>query len=200
MRAILLIFATVISAASLQPLNVKFKVRGYFLAASTRSEIAGLDREFAKTIAVPRRVDRDFPAGRLTLLALPREATAFGRYKGLRVILANTTRTKGDFEAQDGRINIYREALDADGRWKPIEYLPNSWCGNSYHRTYLQPDHYWSFAAPQYEGTVRTRMRFVLEQQGLKLVSNEFEGTVNREQFVKLQGHEPTNLMDPYND
>jgi hypothetical protein len=44
-----------------------------------------------------------------------------------------------------------------------------------------------------------TKLRFVL--MGEKLVySNEFEGSVNPEQFAIKQGHTPTNIMDPYND
>ena len=31
-------------------------------------------------------------------------------------------------------------------------------------------------------------------------VSNEFEGSVNEEQFTVKQGHTPTSIMDPYND
>jgi hypothetical protein len=33
-----------------------------------------------------------------------------------------------------------------------------------------------------------------------RLVSNEFEGAINVEQFSAKQGHTPTGLMDPYND
>ena len=43
-------------------------------------------------------------------------------------------------------------------------------------------------------------MRFVLEQRGLRLLSNEFSGTINLQQFEKKQGHTPKNLMDPYDD
>src|SRR6266850_692586 len=73
-------------------------------------------------------------------------------------------------------------------RWRPIEYLPNSWCGNSYHHLDLRPGRHWTFHAPVYAGVFRTQMRFVLDQPALHLVSNEFAGTINLEQFEKRQG------------
>lgn len=32
------------------------------------------------------------------------------------------------------------------------------------------------------------------------LYSNEFEGSINPEQFTEKEGHNPTDLMDPYNE
>ena len=173
--ALSLLYAGVCLAADPQPMDVKFKVRGYFIVGPTQT------------------LRRPAPAGTLSLTATPQQSA-------VRVVLANTTRATASFEAQDNRINVVREALDADGRWKPIEYLPNSWCGNSYHSLELPPNRYWSFAAPHYLGPFKTRMRFVLEQKGLRLVSNEFAGSIHREQFTKKQGHTPTNLMDPYDE
>jgi|SRR5215212_2402337 len=182
--ALLLLCAGVCLAAGLPPANVKFKLRGYFMTAP----------RFSKPLKRPA------PPRQLSLIARPSQAAAFGKSKGFVVVLTNTTRSTAGFEAQDFRINIVREALDADHRWKPIEYLPNSWSGNSYHRVYLRPNRYWSFSAPEYSGSFRTRMRFVLEQEGLRLISNEFEGSINREQFIRLEGHTPGNIMDPYDD
>ena len=169
-------------AAGLESASVKFKTRGYFIAH------------------VPKRLDRQVPAGKISLIAYPDKSAAFGSNKGFMVILANSSGVDADFEAQDSRINVIREAMDRQGRWRPIEYLPNSWCGNSYHRVYLPPNRYWVFTAPEYSGPFSTRMRFVLEQPGFRIVSNEFRGSINVEQFDRKQGHTPTNIMDPYND
>jgi len=185
--------------ASGEPLNVKFKVRGYFMAASTIKDPKALGG-YASSLNTPKRLHRPVPPDHVSLLAYPSEPASFGKNSGFLVILANTTHSPAAFAAQDSRINIVREALDADGKWKPIEYLPNSWCGNSYHTVFLPPDRYWSFSAPQYSGPFKTKMRFVLEQEGLKLVSNEFDGSINREQFTKKQGHTATNIMDPYDE
>lgn len=163
-------------------LDVKFKARGYFFAGS------------ASRGAVPA------VKGQLALLALPDNPADFEGYKGFKVMLVNGTKKTVSFEAQDFRINIVREARDAAGRWRPIEYLPNSWCGNSYHQLDLPPGRHWTFHAPVYSGAFRTQMRFVLDQPGLHLVSNEFSGTINVEQFERQQGHTPANIMDPYDD
>lgn len=79
------------------------------------------------------------------------------------MILANSTALPLQLKASDSRLSIIREALDEDGEWKPIEYLPKSWCGNSYHHVTLPSEHYWSFAAPVYAGPHRVQMRFVLD-------------------------------------
>ena len=163
-------------------LDVKFKARGYFFAGTaSRGAVHAAKAQ-------------------LVLIALPDKPADFNGYKGFKVILANRTKATVNFEAQDFRINIVREARDAAGRWRPIEYLPNSWCGNSYHHLDLRPGRHWTFHAPVYAGAFRTQMRFVLDQPGLHLVSNEFAGTINLEQFEKRQGHTPTNIMDPYVD
>jgi len=159
--------ASLLLAATLAPLDVKHQVWAYFYVH--RSQPIGR---------------RAAPAGKLSLIALPEEPLGFEGRKGFRVILANRTRANGDFEGQDMRINVVREALDPAGRWRAVEDLRDSFCGNSYHRLYLPPGRYWSFAAPVYRGAFPTRMRFVLEQEGLRLVSNEFAGAVNLEQFT----------------
>jgi hypothetical protein len=203
MRAIrlllLLLSTSMCLAAGLAPANVKFMVRGYFIAGSPKEDKSALGG-FATSKNLPKRLDRAVREGQISLVALPAETAAFGKNQGFVVILANNTDSTFKFEAQDSRINVVREALDSDGRWKPIEYLPSSWCGNSYHNVYLPSRHYWSFSAPQYTGTFSTRMRFVLKDEMLRLVSNEFAGTINPEQFTIKQGHSPTGIMDPYND
>jgi hypothetical protein len=169
---------TVVPAA-----DIKFKARGYFFA---RWSVRG-----AVHAALP---------GRLSLIARPEKSADFQGHHGFQVVLVNRTNATVELEAQDFRINVVREARDAAGRWRPIEYLPQSWCGLSYHRVYLRPGRHWSFPAPVYRGPFRTQMRFVLDQPGLHLVSNEFSGTINIEQFERRQGHTPANIMDPYDD
>ena len=182
-----LALVSLLFAARLMPLAAQSKVWAYFYVH--RSQAIG---------------KRAVPAGKLSLIALTDEPLAFDKSRGFRVILANTTRVKGDFEGQDTRLNIVREALDPAGRWRPIEYLAPSFCGNSYHRMFLPPGRYWSFAAPVYRGAFATRMRFVLEQEGLRLVSNEFAGSINLEQFTVIdQNGQPwiqTAISSPTSD
>ncbi len=55
---------------------------------------------------------------------------------------------------------------------------------------------------PRYKGELKTNLRFRLIRGGKEddLFSNEFEGSVNPDQFTKKEGHQPTDVMDPYND
>ena len=89
----------------------------------------------------------------------------------------------------------------SEGEWQAIEYLPGSWCGNSYHSVYLKPKHYWSFVAPRYSGSIQTELRFKLQLSPEQILYSEtYVGGVQPEQFELKQGHQPTNLMDPYTE
>jgi hypothetical protein len=158
---------------------------GYFRAGSAivdRQALGG----FAPSDNYPKRLDQPAPADAISLIALPEVTATFdGPFQGFRVVLANTTRKAVPFQAADSRLSIVREALDSEGNWKPIEYLPSSWCGNSYHRVFLPPDHYWLFAAPVYEGPFDTTMRFVLyvDHEAEPIYSNTFHGSIDPGQF-----------------
>jgi hypothetical protein len=97
-------------------------------------------------------------------------------------------------------LNIIREALDRSGNWQPVEYLPSSWCGNSYHRVALPSGQQWDFVAPVYAGSYETRMRFVLEEKDRVITSNEFTGFVDESQFERDQPLVSGGIMDPYSD
>ena len=77
-----------------------------------------------------------------------------------------------------------------------IGYAPGSWCGNSYHIVTLPANKAWVFIAPIYTGMIKAKLRFVLG----KITSNEFMGSINKEQFTIKQGHIPTSIMDPYDE
>jgi len=109
----------------------------------------------------------------------------------------NRTGGKFTFDSCDSRIPIVQEARDGSGKWRAIEDLPKSWCGNSYYGVTLPAKQFWEFTAPAYTGTFKTKLRFVL--QGEKpIYSNAFDGSVNPGQFTEKQDHEATNLMEPY--
>ena len=187
-------------AADLTNVNVSSMVRGYCFAGSRvdKQALGGFGQsDNAPQMVTDRSVGRD---GQLALIAFPEKAVPFAnKHRGMRLLLINRTKREAEFPASDSRISILQEAQDSKGRWKPIEYLPSSWCGNSYHRVFLPAGHYWEFAAPVYSGTMKTKLRFVLLGKH-PLYSNEFEGSVNRGQFTQKQAHTPTDIMDPYND
>jgi hypothetical protein len=195
------------SPRPLEDLNVDFMMRGYFYAGSKIKDEAafggfGTSDNFPKEIGPGMDVRR----GEVFLVAMPEEEVAFGeKYKGMKVLLFNATKERVSFLASDSRLYIVQEALDRDGLWKPVEYLPASWCGNSYHRVLLGPYEYWEFAAARYHGRFKTKLRFRLDErksetETVTIYSNTFEGGVNPKQFTVRQGHQATSIMDPYDN
>jgi hypothetical protein len=177
-------------------INVRYQLRGYFHAGGHTEGLGG----FAESKNLPRPT-RQSP-GRVTLQALPTQLVKFNRYDGYRVLLINGTAKELMLEAQDSRLPIVHEAQDAQGQWQAIEYLPQSWCGNSYHELFLPPRHYWQFEAPHYTGSFSTMLRLRLDTPSGPIYSNEFAGSINPEQLVaeNRQGHTPADLMDPYEE
>ncbi|OQP39265.1 hypothetical protein A4D02_18250 [Niastella koreensis] len=105
------------------------------------------------------------------------------------------------------------QAKNPQGEWKDIEYLPRSFCGNSYHILTLEPNWYWKFLTPVYEGDFKTTLRIELtyidpkdkaeyfrQRKQLTLYSNEYKGSINPGQFWRKEGYSPGNIMDPYFD
>jgi hypothetical protein len=194
--------ATQPSPQALKDVNVRFMVRGYcFAKSSVKDDKAPGGFGSSDNAAKPIAANLPVVKGRLQLVADPAAVVAFGEHRGLMLALANTTDKPVWLAASDSRLSIVQEAKDADGTWKPIEYLPSSWCGNSYHRVCLRRGECWTFTAPRYAGDLPTKLRFRLDQRDQPpIYSNEFEGSVNPEQFTRKQGHQPTNIMDPYLD
>ena len=196
-----------LSRKLLEDLNVDFMLRGYFYAGSKVEDKKafggfGTSQNFSKAIDPNMSVRQ----GEISLIALPDKETVFAeKYKGMKLLLVNATNEQAAFSASDSRLDIVQEALDRDGKWKPVEYLPSSWCGNSFHRVFLGANEYWEFAAARFTGSFKTKMRFRLEEQKSKtekmiIYSNEFEGSVNAKQFTVQQGYKPAGMMDPYDN
>lgn len=195
------------TSAPLEDLNIDFMLRGYFYAGSQiKDENAlggfGISDNFPQSI----KSDINAPQKKISLIALPDEETVFsGKYKGIKLLLVNATNEKAAFSASDSRLYIVQEALDADGKWKPVEYLPSSWCGNSYHVVYLGANEYWEFSAARFTGKIKTKMRFRLTRDSPAadknpIYSNEFDGSINKKQFTEQKPYNPSGIMDPYNN
>jgi hypothetical protein len=111
----------------------------------------------------------------------------------MKLYLVNRTEKLVDFAACDSHLYIVREALDRDCKWKALEQFPDSHCGNSFHRVFLEPDEYWDFYAVPRAGSFKTKLRFRLEpggeagiaQAGGTMYSNEFEGSIRRSLFAE---------------
>lgn len=192
----------------LKSININFKNRCYFHASSPQINTTrgaggwgGSNNYFEKV-----KPENNFPVSQLAVIIRPEEIIAVGNnYAGISLYVVNTQADTVFFDAQDSRLNMKLQAFH-NGEWKDIEYLPNSWCGNSYHMVYLPASTYWKFIMPRYEGKLKTRLRAALGYKDSVrgeerwVYSNEVEGSVNLGQFTKMPKYSPNGIMDPYDN
>ena len=172
-------------AKALIPFETETMIRGYCHAGS-RKDDKGLFG-YAPSSNAPKKITEGIPGtdGEIALIALPADEVPFGKqYHGFRLLLVNRTAKEVSFAASDSRLYITCEARDQDGEWKPIEYLPSSFCGNSRHSVYLPNGYYWEFSAPVYSGSFKTKLRYTYRGNSY---SNEFDGSINPVQFKELE-------------
>jgi hypothetical protein len=203
----------------LSPLNIDYMNRGYFYANYDYTGHPGESRHVE-----PKEVtdENTFSKNSLSIVADPGDDDVdfFQVARGMRVYVANTTTDTVTFNAQDNRLYMKMQARDKDENWRDIEYLPSSWCGNSYHTVELAPQRYWTFVAPVYDGAIATKMRIALtyvdrsnmrdlsqarrrhyrDAPQLTIYSNEFTGIINPAQFWRRPEYTPSGIMDPYNE
>lgn len=191
-------------------LNIDFMNRGYFYARSRSREDNDLYDNWGHSSNGSRPItpNIDTTTAQLQLVIdLQRESLWAERYKGAGLFVSNASRDTLFFPAQDGRLDLTIQAKDTTGLWRDIEYLPSSWCGNSYHTLTLPPHEQWEFATPVYTGEFKTKIRAKLQfkkskDQGSEdiIFSNEINGSINPGQFWNKRQYSPRGIMDPYND
>jgi hypothetical protein len=199
--------------------NIDHMQRGYFYASNYNTGHPGSWRAQPETIPSPN----SFARSALSVTVIPEEQTVIeGELRGMRVVVANNTDDTLMFNAQDSRLYMKMQALNSAMEWQDIEYLPNSWCGNSYHTIALPNNQLWKLSAVVYEGSVPTKLRIELtyldpadtvakniegkkgrmyyrDKRQLKIYSNEFAGTINPGQLWRQEEYHPSGIMDPYN-
>jgi hypothetical protein len=171
--------------------------RGWYCAGSKLIDDDALGG-FGPCNNFPKECAEDFPGtkGQLSLVAYPEEIVDFRERKAMLVRLVNRTVEVVGFRACDSRLYIVQEAIDKAGQWKALEGVPHTFCGNSFHRVFLEPDQYWDFFALPPDGSFKTRLRFrldlgekrgIFERRGV-LYSNEYEGSIDLAAFVQDTG------------
>lgn len=188
------------------PVRVAYKVRGYFFASSKADE--GLGGHSIANNAPRPNGPSERGTGLYAQVILDEGKTLDSGHDAIRVLIVNNSGAPAQFEASDARLYVVQEARLVDGTWAPIEYLPASWCGNSYHTLTLPTKTHWEFLAPRYGGSWATKLRVKVslentsrEPAGLVpavFYSNEFAGSIDPAQFTVEQGHAATGIMDPY--
>jgi hypothetical protein len=89
-----------------------------------------------------------------------------------------------------------QEALDSQGQWKPLERFPDTFCGNSFHRVFLESNENWEFFAIQRSGRFKTKLRLEpggedsIAAGGGAVFSNEYEGSIDPSEFVRAANRE----------
>lgn len=201
-----LLFFLLLSQISLgqECLNVNYKLRGYFLVGSSKIDDnapGGFYEHKNKPKIITEEIATLTTKEELKLFVKTASNTEFIKgVKGFKVFIINATDSIIKLPAQDSRLNLKRQVFYKN-KWQDIEYLPSSWCGNSYHNVYIKPNEYWDLSAPCIEGKIKAKFRFQLElDDSNKIYSNEFTASFNKRQLKKEQGHTPVDIMDPYDN
>ena len=143
---------------------------------------------------------------RVSVAAQTADTLYAGLFTGHRLCISNATSDTVVFDAQDSMLDLVLQTRDPTGNWRDIEYLPSSFCGNSYHTLFLAPGQYWQLAVPAYTGSQPTHLRAKLTPRYARngqiprvWYSNEFTGSVNLAQFWRKRGYAFSNdIMNPY--
>lgn len=188
-------------------LDSEYMLVGGFSAASPyKVELAGFGG-WATSDNTSQKVKKDKkikPNQFYIEIRIKEEETYADQYKGFTFYVINTTPDTIIFEAQDSWLYLNIEAQDDKGNWRHIQYIPSSWCGNSYHQVFLAKDEYWKFTMPRFSGAQKTKLRLALQYRDQKtnqtqyIYSNTIKGKINPAQFWQKQEYAPSNLMDPY--
>lgn len=184
--------------------DVKFKIRGYFYAGSSVVDTVS-PGGFYEASNTPKPIDQTIqrlsPTADFNIIAkVDSTASLSTKIRFFKVFIVNKTDSVVALPAQDSRIYLKRQVF-YKGEWQDVEYLPSSWCGNSYHTVSIRPNEFWEFDAPCLSGKIEAKFRFELYvSKDVSLYSNEFLGSFNKRQLTKEQGHTPSGLMDSYNN
>lgn len=197
-------------STSLKPLNIDFMNRGYFYAySSPKNSATDYSGGWATSLNKPKTISvKAFPNDTLAVTIDTNRVDTFATsYLGYTLYISNTTSDTISFNAQDSRLYMKLQAQDKNGAWKDIEYLPSSWCGNSYRTIQLEPRAFWTFIIPYYQGGLQTKIRAELKhidktnpKKNKVIYSNLINSSINPAQFWNKRTYYPNGLMDPYND
>lgn len=206
-KVIVLLMGTLFTSGFLSAqecLDVNFKLRGYFYAGTSQTDSTALGGFYADNNS-PKQTTIEIndisSPDKFQVIAQTDSITEFEKdISGFRVFVINRTNSIMGLSAQDSRIYLKRQVF-YNNKWQDVEYLPSSWCGNSYHSVYIESNEYWDFKAPCLKGKIEARFRFELYvNDNLTIYSNEFQGSFNKRQLIKEQGHKPMGIMDPYSN
>lgn len=183
-------------------LSIDYMLRGYLYAESSINDSLapggfGGSNNSAKQISDQTLFNEQ---GLFMKIDVSQKTVFGGEYMGYSLYIVNKSDSIVKFSASDSRLYAVAEVF-LGGKWQDIEYLPSSWCGNSYHHVYLKPNEYWLFSIPKFKGEHEVKLRYKLKiNKNDYLYSNEIIAHINRGQLSNKRNYNPDGLMDPYND
>lgn len=80
-------------------------------------------------------------------------------------------------------LTAIQEAKDFYGVWRPIEYRRWEWCGSTFTKVLLKPNHYIFSRVRIYKGNFNTQIRLKIFIYGKFYYSEPFFGSINYSQF-----------------
>ena len=117
------------------------------------------------------------------------------KYYGYKIYLINGTNDTIYIPAQDEEIKLVQQAKNNQNKWQDIGNFINSFCGNSYHNIQILPNHFQVYPTPITKGSYKTKLRFQLELNDTTIFSNEYTGTINKEQFLNPDDKDKTEII-----
>lgn len=201
---LLLIFLFFSSSISAQKdLDINYKLRGSIYASSSIIDSTALGG-FGKSDNTPKSIDDlDFVEKGFFLKVDTSNIISINKkINGYKLFIVNKSDSIIELLASDSRLSVVAQAY-INNKWQDIEYLPSSWCGNSFHMVSIKPGEFWEFDIPKFSGKLKTKIRYKLsygKNQKTYLYSNEIVASVNRNQLKVNEKYESQGLMDPYDD
>lgn len=196
------IFSTILFAQTRKDIDVDHMLRGYIYAQSSLEDDDAIGG-FGGSDNAPQKIkSQQFKDEKGLFLEIDTsKVVAFGKeYNGYKLYIGNKSDSVVKLSASDSRLYVIAEVYH-DNKWQAIEYLPSSWCGNSYHSVYLNKNECWSFTIPKITGEIKTKLRYRLMIGKDKYVySNEIDTSFNALQLTNKNPRKPKNIMDPYED
>lgn len=183
-------------------LNIEFMLRGNIYAQSSIEDSTALGG-FGDSDNLPKVINTEnnfSERGLFLKIDTTKSASINDKFNGYKFYIVNKSDTITKLDASDSRLYVIAEVFYKN-EWKPIEYLPSSSCGNSYHEVYLKQNEYWEFIVPKFSGKIKTKLRYRLMIGEQKYIySNEILTSINKNQLNQKQEYQSTAIMDPYND
>lgn len=104
------------------------------------------------------------------------------------VYIINQTPSIKAFVGKDGYVYGLQEALDKNGRWRPIEGLGLDFCGNGVWGLKVHSHEYIAILFPKYTGDYKTKIRVRIKIGENIYISKPFDGTINEKQLYLKKG------------